>query len=778
MQHIRHSLIFFSFFFFISAFALPLKSQPYADVHCIEYPDDKRLHFGALSTDEYWELHFSLRLLDTATPLLMQNFAPTFILTPSDASTDDHLSFDFSVPTVNPANFFPLILNDSTPNAVLRIRFKAPESDEKGRKEARLILGFLDANDPANDTPLQSDTFVLVGKNTLLDIDGYDDFVYFDSIFINQLTPIQQEWRVRNTSKGLLNATSQSFTLLSQPIVGNEFAVEEKNYPLTFYNGNADIYHSWKFYYQPKDTQADSSLLKLLFVASDGVTDTAKVKLYGIGVSHSLHPVAYTNCDVHFGMDDEVGRAVDTIDIGKVRVGNSKRCKITLRNDGNIDYGINSQAIYDEVEDIPLTDKSFTLLTPFCSNNTTLHISDTDTLEIEFTPDRKGAFIARYVINNNFKERGIKSNDKRDYRKTILLSGTGVMPILVLATDTIDFGSVSYANASQTCLSQKDTLISLQNAGNSELIISSITTTDGSFIVNPTELHIPENSQTQILLTFVATPPERDVTGKLLFTDNAGHTDTLTLLAKTLPPIEAKLTLPKLHNKPGTLLEVPVMLTRSTNNAAVADYASSYSFLLRYNRTILNYDNYITLATASEGCYILVSDTTIGELPMLQIQAYREYGTFYPNDTLLILQFRTYLGSADNTEIAVQNAKVGISNVCDDYMKLDVTNGLYSIDSICGLPYKHYNISGIPFGAELTNNYVNSSIEFAFSIPYNANLTLQICNTLGEVLLENHYALQEGQSNRTMDVSKLNSGIYIALISFGFETTPITFIKY
>jgi hypothetical protein len=41
--------------------------------------------------------------------------------------------------------------------------------------------------------PVLLDTFYLIGKRTNLYVDGYDDFVDFDSIFINQKNPVNMK---------------------------------------------------------------------------------------------------------------------------------------------------------------------------------------------------------------------------------------------------------------------------------------------------------------------------------------------------------------------------------------------------------------------------------------------------------------------------------------------------------------------------------------------------------------------------------------------------------
>jgi hypothetical protein len=45
-----------------------------------------------------------------------------------------------------------------------------------------------------------------------------------------------------------------------------------------------------------------------------------------------------------------------------------------------------------------------------------MQINDINSFSISFTPDKKGTFIARYVLENDFKERKILSNNINDYK--------------------------------------------------------------------------------------------------------------------------------------------------------------------------------------------------------------------------------------------------------------------------------------------------------------------------------------------------------------------------
>ena len=778
MLNNNNFFLFVLIFFFFAGFGTVNSKDKYGEITSVEYPDndDKRVYFGAFRQNDSSSMKFLLKNFNPSFPLRTSELFPTFIISNTDSSSthnDDMLMFRYSHGTI--------ILNENKPDENLNIKFVTFENYFKGRKEARLLIGFVSPNDTT--VLLHQDTFFLIGKFTELAIDGYDDFVFFDSVFINQSQPVQKEWRVRNTTDEKLDVINQQFTLLSPDMSGNEFVIDEKNYPLTFFPAsdfaiNNTNFRSWHFGYSPVDTHADSAEVRLLFkpfpASSPDFIDTVKVRLYGVGVQHSLEVVDTVRCKVFFDIVN-IFNKIDTIDFGEVRVGNKKTGRVDLRNTGNLEYALKNQVIYDEITDD--TVDYFSIERPFCQNNNSLKIIEKDFFEIEFSPMRRGKFTARYVLENNFKDRKIKSNNPSDYKKVFILRGIGVEPALQITANTVDFGNVSYANAND-CPTEKDTLITLLNVGNSELIISNIATdNNAAFRISPTTTSIKPNSETTIKLTFVSSFPERNISGNLFFTTNeiAENTDTVRLFGKSIPPIEAELSIPFLSNKPGSLLNVPIYLTSANDErGSVSDYGNSYSFYLSYNPTMLSYANYITSNTASAGCFPIVERLSDG---LISVRVQKDFSSFLHNPTLLILQFRTFLGNSITTDLMIENAKIG-NSICDDFMKLDIQNGRYSIDSICGLPYKLNDLSGLFYTFDLISQEINlNSIDFIFTLPFDTDAQISIYNALGgEIISEKYLQLPSGVFIKSLPFD-LHSGVYYAIFSSGLFRKIIPVIQ-
>ena len=759
-------VIFFSFSI------LELSSENIGQIYSLEFPEDKIIYFGPCMKNESAIMNFVIQsyLLDTT--LITNRVSPTFVLEKSSNSTtdEDYLSFATGN-AVYEINNFPFFLNQNKPIDTIKIPFTAISSEPIGRREAQLIIGFLHIDDSdIAMSALYADTFILIGKNTMKYIDGYDDFVKFDSVFINQTTPVFKKFKVKNTYTKNIDAIRQEWNLISKQYADQEFFIEDKRYPLTFFPGNNQVYKDYSIGYNPKDLFYDTAEFRIIFIPDENEpnkTDTITAKLYGIGVAQSFNVVNNHNCIVSDN--------VDTIDIGSIRVGFTKTASVTLRNVGNLNYGLIYQNIYDEINDASID--YFQIEKSFCDEKLMMNINDIDSFSISFSPDRKGDFIARYVLENDFKNRKILSNNITDYKKTIILKGIGVEPILQLEKDTIDFGNVNYANANTNCPTQKDTTITLFNIGNTNLIIKDIKTDNPTiFLVSPTNIIVHANSSAQITITFNATSPEAIHNATLIF-EGAENIIPLTikLLGRSIPPITATLSVPHLSVKPGTILEVPIELVSVIDNvSSVSQYASNYSINLNYNPALLSYIDCRTIGTASAGCIIDDNNFSNGNL---EINGTRQLSTLEPNTTLLHLRFRTFLGDKPATPITIESAKFGINNLCNNYISLDLKHGSYSIDSICGLEYKLNELSKDKYDYRVTENNLDL-LTVDFILPFESYVQFSICNYLGSELLVENYALPQGTYSKTIPLHKIfSAGTYYTIFRAGLYYKMIPFVK-
>lgn len=733
-------------------------------IKSVEFPGDKKIYFGPLLENQTSRMRFAFANYLTDRTLLMYNKAPTYIKMQSPNSPlIDIESFDTAVATV-----FPLVMSPALPYDTLTMAFNTTPAAPAtlGRKEAMLILGMVPQDDTL--TPIILDTFYLIGKKTDLYIDWYDDILNFDSVFVDR-EAYSIEWKAKNTTTDgnyqQLNALAQEYSLLSpMQHAEDEFVIEQKQYPLAFYQGNSSVYQAWDMAYKPLDANADSAMLYLLFkpdAANDpDRIDTAKLKLKGIGVYHSLDIVR-----------SEADIIADTINFGELRIGSSRGVQVALKNSGNINYGLKNQMVYDEYDDSP--DANFHIIEPFMDGIPVLLTGDTASFAITFSPDKKGNCYARYILKNNFIDRPVHSASSKDYEKIFILKGVGVEPILSVISDTVDFGNVSYSNSDETCPAEKDTVITIENTGNAVLIISNILSENALFRLDKTNLSIPANGTAKLKITYISVYPEKKNTARLLFITNEIKRDTfvMTLIGNSISPISANLHIPALKNKPGTQLKVPIIL--KSENDAVSKYAKSYSFNLAYNPSLLGYYNRITLNTASEGCELDIVEEKAG---LLSVKTETSDNKFLANDTLLWINFNTYLGNLPSTEIAVQNAEVGNGN-CDDFMRLQVENGKYSIDSICGLEYKLNDAPKSKYDFRiLSTQPIADNLEVEFTTIMETACRIEIFNAFGKRHLESDYWLPAGSYQKSIDISTLPSGIFVIHFSSCMYHKPLSFV--
>ena len=769
-----------------------IKSDNIAEIYCIEAPTSKTIYFGPRLGNDSIQIPFLVRSLVPEQTINLRGEEPCYSIRISYPPGNYQINFHSSLNIM--ANW--ISLNETQQEDTVDVTFIARFNQPLGRKESLMALGFVSPDNP--NTLLYTDTFILIGKHTDKLLDGYDDFMRFDSVFINQTKPVVLPFRIRNTDtsgKIIIDAISQQYSLHSTPYNGNEFSVEEKQYPLTFYpNKNSDI-REWNFYYNPQDTLPDTAEVKFMWHVKDNQEyniDTVRVMIYGRGVQQWFDIEKTDNCYITpyiLNSNDDLYK--DTIYIDPVAVGKTQQISVSMRNRGNINYQAKNQYLIDEFynPDPPY----FKLVRNFTNQDIDaqgklikgqyLNKNDLDSFIIDFTPDRMGDFYAEYIIENTFKERSILTSNQNDYQKTFVIKGVGINPRLELEIDTVNFGNVSYANHTD-CPTQKDTVIRVYNTGNTTLIISDITTNNPQFLVSNNNLTIPANSFATLKITFIPKSPSATFTGLLQFKTNEIGIETspvnLTLTGTSIQPIQARLQIPTVYLKPGTLLEIPINIIPITlleQNAI--SYCSNYSFELNYNPKLLQYSNRITDGTASEGIMPAVEETTPG---VLNISADKLYNNFIDNPVLIKLTFNTYLGDLPATEIAFKYAIIGVDINCRDYIQLSLDNGRYVIDSICGLDYKLNNTYN-PFLFILNNTAIPNIYDLSYTISFDTEYKIDFFNYLGEVLFTESKFLTKGEYYRTIDISDAiynisNRGIYYIQFTAGRYRKTIPIIYY
>jgi len=671
--------------------------------------------------------------------------------------------------TVSPA--LPFVMNTTNrKDETLLVRY-ASELDTisapLGRKESMLKIGLVQVND--TNKVVVSNIFKLIARKTVRFVEGFDEVISFDTVMVGSSQDVSRTFSVRNTQNQPLPIVSTRDTLLSQAGSIKEFIFEQKIFPISLQPKNTTL--DWSFNYSPKDMGSDTALFIVNFLPDPSnkpdSTDFCFVKVIGTGGRQELK-IEQANANF----------SSDTIFVGNVSIRTGKLLNIILGNRGNIPFGCKEQyAINTTTGELS---SELIITNKFLDKIGHLPPNTSSNVAFEIKPSSRGFFSIKYVIENDISNRNILGVQASDRELAFYIVGRAVEPEISVLMDTINFGSVVYSgDIYGDCPSQKDTLLRILNIGNIDLNINDIILEDNfNFSVSERELIIAGNSEKRIEVSFhSAYPPQEHFAKMFVVSNSTPPLDTLIiyLRAQSTPPILANLSIPdSIKSRPGTMIEIPIVLSHELYNPSI--YAKYYDLTLTYNPTLLKYDNRRTLGTASEGASVNISEIKRGSI---RIQA-NANASLLPRDTLIYLTFKTYLGDMISTEIAIFNPMFGSDN-CKRVIDTKIQNGSFSLDSVCGLPFK-----AIPqnFAStivkSLSPNPASDIITIYFNkehIALQESIYLELINSFANRVIYQDVNLSD--YNLTLDISQLSSGIYFLKIvnSDLIEVIPIVIRK-
>ncbi|MBI5326635.1 MAG: T9SS type A sorting domain-containing protein [Ignavibacteriae bacterium] len=622
-----------------------------------------------------------------------------------------------------------------------------------GKKYALLKLGLYDSKLPDVPAPgygdmVALDSFLLIARKTTHYIDGYESENYFDSVYVNPPIKVSWTWPVKNVSTNNLQIDSD--TLI--PLSPNPDFIITKNLPQPIYQKNVI---DWQIEFNPQDIGGDSAVYRLKYhphpILYPDSIDYAVVKLHGIGVKQKM--------DIDFS--DNAKPYGDTLDVGEVWVDSTKQIKTVLKNTGNMKFGTISQKILNYKGG---TDSIFTLIEgvrelPFhLDTNKT-----TDTIKFNFSPIQRGTFISEYILVSDIIRRNIKGIPSEGLNQKIYLKGTGIEPEISVARDTVDFGNVVLH---LDCDSTDILNLPINNNGNTILEIQDVSIDPPFTPITPiSELAIPPNSQRILQIEFNAKTPGIGNHSDTLFIisrDVRPPKDTLKLIvrASSVNPQGTRLLIPDaIKAKPGRLISVPIIVDKEHINIA-----RIFSDSLIYNASLLSYNGFEKVGTASEGANFVnigqdINTQRLGiyiEMPQFPQQVF-----FQQKDTLIILKFKTYLGDNVQTEIAFAAPQFS-DGICSKVLTPDITNGRFSLDSICGLSLKAIPHITKKFRFEdIFPNPAFDKIQFEYEMAYSTNIKINLYNSYGE-LVETmiNTEIPAGTYQLTYPTSEMTPGVY------------------
>lgn len=725
-----------------------IKTSLYADFKGEFYtvPDSgtKVIYMGPCYLGESIYTRFSMNNIGSDT-LRVLAVSPSieFYASQTALTPFEFLRFNVNDPKL-PININPKI------NDTLIVKYSAELdtiSSALGRKESMFKFGFMRANDTTKLVML--DSFKLIAKKTKKYLDSYNDIISIDTVLINRNYTLEKKWKIRNTWKTNITALSQKDSLISQPN-GKEFEFEEKTYPMTIYPGKSDPEYIIR--YSPRDIGSDTLLVKVTFnpIANKmDSTDLCWSKLIASGAMQSLS--LYSNDYNVIG---------DTIDIGDIPIDRELNYKFKIYNSGSFNFGTINQKIVN-LNDDNISQK-FQFNKKFMQNGGHLKPRDSSEIILKAKINEKGYFIDRLVITSDLQSRtSIYGYRAEDLNKVFYIKGRGVESRIRLNTDSIDFGNVVYSSdIGDDCPSTRDTILNIRNLGNKDLIINRIEfDRDTKFSLNFSDCMIRQGADTNLIISFNSSfPAENHLAYLLIISDARYPSDTLkvALTATSVPPVQADLIINNdLRAKPGSTICIPILIKNEDYKPAAI--AKTFETALSYNPSILRYQNKSLINTAGEG-----ADTDINEIEPGKLKisiANEQY--FKAKDTMLLLYFDIYLGDNVSSEIAFIDPKFG-DGKCKRVLQLDQTNGVLTLDSVCGLEYKARPVVRNKFKIEdILPNPVNESFSIKMEIPFFEMLNIKLYDSYGNLRKEwINRSIPAGDYTFYFNVNEFEQGIY------------------
>ncbi len=641
-----------------------------------------------------------------------------------------------------------------------------------GWKYAVLSMGLTkNVNDP-KDT-LVSIEYLLKAKKTKLYADGYESYYDFDSVYVNPMIAKRHQWRVKNVKEFDVSIQSQYSKLLSNKKTEDEFGVQNRFSATDEIEIRPYNIVNWEISYFPKDIEADSMLVELYYTREDQTQDTIWVQAKGQGV---MQKIDYVDLNQSFSND--------TVYLGDIPISEKRSVRAKLYNDGNLPFGIINTSL-DKI-DPASPDFNWTENIVPLAGNSHLGIGSFASFAfgVEFT--EPGEFTLAYTLESDIAERGIFGTPDSVIYRRLYIKGRCIAPHLNANIDTINMGDVVLNR--KGCPSDQDTAFTVFNSGNYTLKVDfklDPPFPTSNFTIDTTSLTIEPNETKEIIITFQSDTFVDDTTDLIIISNMSYPSDTIRvpLLARSTSPVEAVLTLPNIKAKPGRIITLPIILSNSSKSSAdtikPASRASKYSDTLFYNPSLLKYRGYSILETASE----FVPPPVITEFSPgnLHIEISQTRGnTFANKDTIIKLQFETYLGDAVETPIRVSNPKFGNSN-CDNILTIqesNIHNATFRLDSICGIEYIVSPSSSTLFAIKnLSPNPANENLRLEFNVAAKTYVGFRVYNTFGETLInEQKSIMPKGIYERILNVGNLPVGIYFLEFKAGIyqETKSFT----
>lgn len=647
-------------------------------------------------------------------------------------------------------NAFPVVVDKDNQVDTVFVQYLFPQVplEPNDKNQCRYIVGLINTS---NDIVYQ-DTFYITARKTDHFIGAYEREINFDSVYVGNQFQISKNWFVRNVWTTPQRLFKDEYKLLSSVLTDPEITLDRLKQDIILAPDREAI--DWQIGYSPLDTKKDEAVFKLYYYPyeAEGNTtdiDSVQTTITGVGVLQKLKIVKVLTGQTLTQQDGKYN-----IDLGEMRPSDKQIVSFVVENIGNFPIGYKDENI------LTLRDDKI-LVIDGISRGKTLSETLADTIELEINAGSGGNIDFTYEFESDLLDRGILGAQKINSLFSVHFSGVIKQAKVVFDRDSIDFGVVNISS-NGGCKSFITENIIVKNTGNDQLNIYNILSSDVanySVYFNKSVLHPLDTT-----VVFVTYEPKTAGVHKaqLLFITNSEESkDTayVELLGSGVPQAEMKIRIDTIISAPGTQILVPILVEQSKIATA-----NSYSDVLKYNRTMLQFVEPIFTNTATVS-NSLDTKFNINEDGNLEIKIKRQgEENFLKSDTLVILKFDTFLGNSKYTYIDFNDTKIGNKN-CEQLFDIVPEHGMYMTDSVCGLDFKTYNIEPIVINSITPNPIVDNSTVQIFA-PVDMRIDIKLINVLGETKYSlRGYNLSKGTNEIKLEISHIANGTYNLLLS-------------
>lgn len=662
---------------------------------------------------------------------------------------------------------------DTNVNSLFTIKyipFSPSTQFPPGKKIVKLWLGLFDPN--VNDPPtslneiVKGREFTLIARKSVEELDVYESVIDFDSVWVPPTDTVFKVLTVQNNTRNYLSLDSIIF-LRS---LNAEIRLERKPSPITFGEyRSGDERHNWKISYYPINLGRDTALIRFQYRSPSSPDSIKFVQtiVRGVGVTQKIRIEKVENADI-------VG---NSIDVGPVPIDTLKEVKIYIQNTGNLPFGIIKQEILNFFSNTPSSGFKFS---DSILVDKRILPTQIDSFSIVFAPTQRDTFLARIKFTSDITQRKIFAYPDSAKEVVFYIRGVGLAPKLTSEVDSLDFGNIIVNNA-EGCPTIRDTNIRLTNSGNFVLRVQNAKIEpqypQTPFRIFEENFEIPPYSSKLLRIVFDSTArmPGPYEAYLILTSSFSKIRDTLRIKLKAngVLPDPINLTFPEdIRFKPGSILSIPILVQKDKITRA-----KEYADTIQYNPNILRYRNFSFFGTGSER----VSKFNIFEVQpgLLFINVLTKWNEFFlPSDTLLVINFDTYLGNEIESPIDFISPRFG-DGICSRALTPVVKSGFVRLDSLCGLSFKLFDGSKGFFELQQPNpNPVGKELMFKFDVPFETHTKLVLFDAYGNII-QTFYdeILKPGSYQIHQNVSMLPTGVYFIQMSSGIFRKVVHFVK-